>query len=382
MIESCRFWKLSLGQGTQRPHNARANAWPIISDQCDPYPRRTFISLMIALLGCSAFIDSASAELSESFRFLGNGNWALDAVGSRNTGAIGPLTVRIPVGSQIEQAFLYSTKSYETTPPSVTIDGHSFLPTDFTSLGVVHQFGQPLAGFRADATEFVRSRITPTAQLHTFFVQVEVTSRRIEGEALVVIYSHPEEQLRSIVLHDGFVPLDDDGDRISIDLARTPVLSTAMGADTSLSLGISFSYQLDAARPQATYVDIGTNRLTSSAGGGDDGVDTPASDGGSITIGGHGDSIANPADPFSSPNGNPRYDDELYNLVPLMAPGQRELDIWIRIPIKDDHIFFVGVNSVVTPEPSMGTLVIAATTCLLIRRVYRAGIRATSRGPA
>jgi hypothetical protein len=58
--------------------------------------------------------------------------------------------------------------------------------------------------------------------------------------------------------------------------------------------------------------------MTTSAGGEDDGE---SADGALITAGGLDDSNANPADPYATDNGDPRQDDELYDLIPFVSNG-------------------------------------------------------------
>ena len=62
--------------------------------------------------------------------------------------------------------------------------------------------------------------------------------------------------------------------------------------------------------------------------------------GGLITAGGIGDSIANPLDPFSlsSP------DDELYDLTSFMSTGDTSLNLFTSNPSDDDNIFFMGLR--------------------------------------
>ncbi len=106
------------------------------------------------------------------------------------------------------------------------------------------------------------------------------------------------------------------------------------------------------------------------AGGQDKGA---GENGALITVGGIGDNPANPPDPNAGPNGDPRFDDELYNLVlgnsvnlaPFVSNGDTSTTIFTQNPSFDDLIFFTGVNvttaadvKTTVPEPSevLGTL--------------------------
>ena len=81
-------------------------------------------------------------------------------------------------------------------------------------------------------------------------------------------------------------------------------------------------------------------RVTSAAGGQDDGQ--PAN-GALITVGGVGDTNANPSDPNALPNGDPRFDDELYSLLPFVSNGDTSIDVFTQNPSNDDNVFFAAL---------------------------------------
>jgi len=113
-----------------------------------------------------------------------------------------------------------------------------------------------------------------------------------------------------------------------------------------MSLGISFGFQPSA---QFSYVDVNGARLSSCAGGQDDGQ--PA-DGALITVGGTGDDSANPADP-NQVNCNPRDDDELYDLIPFAKQGDTQMIVNTLNPSGDDNIhlaiFNLSVRAAINP---------------------------------
>jgi len=139
------------------------------------------------------------------------------------------------------------------------------------------------------------------------------------------------------------------GDQFNIGLTE-PIDNNSQ---VHMSLGISYSYQ---PAGQVSLIDVNGVRLTSSAGGQDDGV---AENGALITAGGIGDDIANPPDPYG-PDIDPRYDDELYNLRPLLNNGDVLITVDTVNPSNDDNIFFaafsvtgaaiVGEGCVLTPN--------------------------------
>jgi Ca2+-binding RTX toxin-like protein len=164
----------------------------------------------------------------------------------------------------------------------------------------------------------------------------------MDGYTLAVIYSNPDEPIRSIVFADG--GSDPVGDSFTINFP-TPIDTTVDDFSALLSLGIGFGFQ---GGSQYSTIDVDGRRLTSFAGGQDDGI---ATNGGLITIGGLDDDPTNPADPLGS-GFDPRYDDELYDLAqgdgsnpaPFLANGATSLLINTLNPSNDDNIFFAGFN--------------------------------------
>lgn len=162
----------------------------------------------------------------------------------------------------------------------------------------------------------------------------------LDGEVLAVVYSVAGDPVQTALIFDGESATT--GDTFNINLA-TPFDGTT---DAIFSLGISYGFQ---GNVQASQVDVNGARLTSSAGGQDDGF---SSNGGLITAGGVGDSILNPLNPLAVPNGF-RSDDELYNLAPFMSVGDTLITINTRNPSNDDNIFFASlvVNGLASTDP-------------------------------
>ncbi|HWP42880.1 MAG TPA: HYR domain-containing protein, partial [Blastocatellia bacterium] len=151
----------------------------------------------------------------------------------------------------------------------------------------------------------------------------------IEGSILAVVFDDPNQQtVNTIILLFG--AQNTAGDTFAI--------TTASPIDPSkniiMSLGITFGFQ---STSQFSTVDVNGMRLTSSAGGQDDGEDN---NGALITVGGTGDSIANPP-PFDPPT-NPRTDDELYDLRPFVSPGDTTITVFTQNPSSDDNITFAA----------------------------------------
>jgi hypothetical protein len=321
-------------------------------------------------------IPKASAALLTSYQFNGKGNWSLDGVGSNNT-PVGNIDAFVPVGSTIQKAFLYST-GFTGAIPTVNFDGTTYTGTSWTDLGLT---SGGLKAFRTDVTTQVATKVgSGSASNFIFSILSESPNSQIDGEALAIVYSNPNEVERTIAFLDGFS--NPSGDTTSVNLSD-PLTSTQLSDpsfEALLSLGIGFGFQ-----PAGQYstVNVNGSRLTSSAGGQDDGIDA---NGGLITIGGIGDSIANPANPFELDT-SVRTDDELYSLKSFLAAGNTQIKIDTRNPSGDDNIFFAGVNITaragvnVPPPPSptavpepfsiIGTLV-GATTAFRMRKRLKA----------
>ena len=278
--------------------------------------------------------------LAVNYTFKGHGNWSLDATsGSATDGGV--IEAIVPINSHIEAAFFYAT-TYSTAAStgSVNFDGTTLLATDFTALGVTS--ASSLQAFRADVTDLVSADVGDGSAVPFTFEISDVAAGNVDGYALAVIYSNPDEENRSIIFADG--NSEPAGDAFTINFP-TPIDTTVDDFSALLSLGIGFGYQFDS---QFSTVDVDGRRLTSFAGGQDDGIDA---NGGLITIGGLGDNPANPVDPLGSMF-DPRYDDELYDLAqgdggnaaPFLANGATSILVETTNPSNNDNIFFAGFN--------------------------------------
>ncbi len=303
------------------------------------------IACLIALGLVLSEVPKASASLTNSYQFNGKGNWSIDGVGSNNT-PVGSIDAIVPLGSTVVKAFLYSTTYNFDAPftPIVNFDGTTY--STWTDLGfAVTCCG--LKAFRTDVTTQVATKIGGgAASPFVFDVLSENPNDSIDGTVLALVYSNPAEQERTISFLDGNTAAT--GTTTFVNLT-TPLTSTQILDPTFealMSLGIGFSFQTNA--DQYSTIDVNGQRLTSSAGGQDDGNPTNIGDGGLITVGGIGDSTANPTNPFAIPSSDfsvaPRLDDELYTLKPFLNVGDTQIRIDSTNPSNDDNIFFVGIN--------------------------------------
>lgn len=282
----------------------------------------------------AAISTAAHASLTVSFQFNGNGNWSLDAVGGNGT-PVGDLQALVPTGSTVVKAFLYSSLHSTTSIPSVNFDGTVISGGSWTALGA----NGTLQAFRTDVTAQVATKIgSGGVSPFTFSILSESPNTTIDGEALAIVYSNASEQERTIAFLDGFSASGGDNTAINLSSPLTASQLANPNFEALMSLGIGFGFQPSG---QFSRVDVNGQRLTSSAGGFDDGA---GENGALITIGGIGDSTANPANPLQTDSGGSRYDDELYNLVPFLAAGQSQIAINTTNPSGDDNIFFAGFN--------------------------------------
>jgi hypothetical protein len=271
-----------------------------------------------------------------------------DALGT-NDPAGGIIQVQKPAGATVRKAYLLAAtvpNNYNITNSDITLDGQA---VTFTSTVANTSISGIVNNYLGDVTALVKAKIDAApAGLVNFTAAEGVNTNSIDGVILAVILNDPT-QTRSNTIVLLFGAQNTSGDTFNLGLAN-PIDKTAQGFALNMSLGISFSFQ---GCTQFSTVDVNGQRLTSSAGGQDDGE---ASNGALITAGGVGDSPTNPADPNGSPCANtaPFYDDELYDLAPFVQNGDKTIKIDTVNPSSDDNIFFaaifVGANQAIVGE--------------------------------
>jgi hypothetical protein len=261
--------------------------------------------------------------------FTGEGaGLSVDAVGM-NTNSPATVSANIPANALVEAAYLYSASVWSGPLANVTLDGTTLTSDSSSRLDVGARQANPASENRWNVTSIVSAKYDNLGGTYDFNV---TELGNLDGEILSVIYSVPTEEVRTTLLYDG--ELATTGDNFIVSLLD-PYDGTS---NAFMSLGISFGFQ--GGTRQYTEVDINGQRLTTSAGGQDDGFDA---NGGLITAGGIGDDPANPADPFALPSG-PRSDDELYNLASFLSLGDTSFTINTLNPSNDDNVFFMGLN--------------------------------------
>ncbi len=190
----------------------------------------------------------------------------------------------------------------------------------------------------AEVTSLVKPKLDAAAPGIVSFAVTEVSPTGIDGEILAVIFDDPGQPTSNTVILL-FGAQNIAGDTFNVALG-SPIDKSDPNLAIDFSLGISFGFQANAGTLiQRSLVNVNGARLTSSAGGQDDGA---AANGALITVGGIGDSNANP--PPLLTTGNPRTDDELYSLLPFVADGATAITVFSQNPSNDDNIFFAALD--------------------------------------
>ncbi len=295
---------------------------------------------ILAGLAALLFTISAQASLTTFQTYTGNVGLSTDGFGS--TSNAGTLTANVPVGATILGAYLYSATYFgnHTTPPTtVTLAGSP------VTLGLSGN-NSFLASHRADVTSIVSSIIDPTntgsaGGAFNFAINEGADGGRINGEALVVVYSAASMALGTVGILDGTSAFG--GDTATITYAN-PLDPGAAGFFAEMRLGISHS-----CCSQASTVKVNGTTITNSAGDADDGA---VANGALLTMGGDNDAYSAFLPSYSN-------DHERYNLVPQISLGDTSITINTNNPSGDDDIFLAtfwtsgeGVISVETPEPA------------------------------
>ena len=260
---------------------------------------------------------------------------SLDALGT-NDAVGGTIHVQKPAGATVRVAYMaVATTGFEghkLAAGDVQIDGSSFVWSMETPSSISSW------NYWGDVTSLVKSKIDAAPAGLVSFSITEVNTYLVEGEILVVVFDDPSQTTDNTVALL-FGAQDVAGDTFHIGLAQ-PLNLSDPNLQLDLSLGISYGWQDDRATGQYSIVDVNNVRMTTSAGGEDDGA---SENGALITVGGIGDSNANPVNAYATPT-NFRDDDELYNLLPFVNNGDTAINVFTQNPSMDDNIFFAALN--------------------------------------
>ena len=304
---------------------------------------------------------------------------SIDALGvidftySDNT--VGIIQAEKPVGGTVRRAFFFSATTgftnYRLNPGDVKLDGVDVLWTSEIPSSISSY------NYSADVTDIVKAKLDAAPAGRVDFTVRETNPGAIygldpiDGEILAVIFNDPN-QSKDVTVILLFGAQDIAGDQFYIGLAQ-PLDLTDPSTLVQMSLGISFGYQDPSTTNQVSLIDVNNVRLTSSAGGQDDGV---AANGALITAGGLDDNPANPPDPYAAPT-NFNYDDELYDLRSLVNTGDLLINVHTSNPSNDDNMFFgafylsaaaiVGEGCVLTPSEATNPVGTAHTVTATVQ---------------
>jgi hypothetical protein len=267
---------------------------------------------------------------------------SVDGLGT-NAFAGGLIQVNKPAGATVRRAYFTAASTGFTNRKlnntDVKIDGAA-VTWDLETPSSISSWNH-----WADVTTMVKPKIDAAGAGIVNFTITEVLSPGIDGEILAVIFDDPAQTTdNTVVLLFGAQAIA--GDNFFVNLAD-PIDTSDPDLVVDMGLGISYGFQPSG---QVSLVDVNGTRLTSSAGGQDDGA---GANGALLTVGGWGDLNNNPP-PFAAP-ANARTDDELYDLLPFVTDGDIQISVFTRNPSNDDNIFFASffltVEATVTPEP-------------------------------
>lgn len=257
----------------------------------------------------------------------------------------GSVTVRKPAGGTVRKAVLLAASTGFDGPAA----GEVTLAGTAVPLGHATDSSIGSVNYWTDVTALLKPALDAAPAGDTELAVTESDAYSVDGVVLAVVFSDPAQTRdRSTTLLFGTTQTT--GDHFQLRLSK-PIDPESPGALLDMSLGISYSYQSNGTQ-QFSQVDVNGSRLTTSAGGEDDGL---PEDGALLTVGGIGDSTGNPI-PDATPT-EPRSDDELYDLRPFVAAGATTVDVDTLNPSDDDNIFFAEfttdppVTTILTPNP-------------------------------
>lgn len=303
------------------------------------------------LLAAVVAPGSATAGLGLLNTFVGKGGVSADGLGQSAAG--GTIQADVPSGSTVMHAWLYASYFVRGAVPApdltLNFDGTNVTLTRLQTLGDF------LTSARADVTQQVARKVGAGGGQSSFTVNSDPAS--LDGVALIVVYSNPKLPTQTIAVLDGAASTG--GDTATFTFAK-PLDPTVASFRAGLSLASGHSFQGEAGHlcgtqaAQSSIVDVNGKRLTSCAGGFDDGL---GANGALITVGGVGDGDDNPTNANQKPadGTNPRVsDDELYNLKPILAKGDTQVAITTSNPSGDDLLFAAIISVAGEAEVTSG----------------------------
>jgi len=341
--------------------------------------KKTIASVAVAgltLLGASVGATSAQAlpsttswtdaGLQEMFKIKGHVTWSADGLGI-NSGQTGTIQAKRPSKSSVIAAFLMVSSNNSggratAAPTDVKVNGAA---VTFTHTATETTSGFGFTNYLADVTSNVKDKLdnSPVGNVNisvdngALQLDPDETGDFITGDELLVVYNTPDAPLASVILEFGTSATT--GDTFSLDY---PALTSPQTSDLEMSIGDAYSY----GDGQNSTITVNGQTLTDQAGNFDDcSAFNPAetdsnnwtcADPALITVGGVGDSTANPT-PGST--WTPTADDELYSLAPFVNVGDTAVSVNTLNGSNDDNLFsafFYLKNIEVTGAADASTL--------------------------
>lgn len=256
--------------------------------------------------------------------------------GTGNNEANGSIVqVEKPAGATVRSAYMAAATTGFTN--ATLSDGD--IKIEGTGVAFTESINNSISSsnYWGDVTDIVKPIVDAAPAGRVDIRVTENNTLNVDGEILAVIFDDPNQSREnSVILLFGAQNVD--GDAFPIALAE-PIDLSSPNLVLEMGLGISFGFQSNDVA-QFSEVTVNETRITSSAGGEDDGEST---NGALITVGGLDDSNENPLDPFAPPTGDPRFDDELYNMIPFVSDGDTTIDVFTLNPSDDDNVFFASL---------------------------------------
>jgi hypothetical protein len=330
--------------------------------------KRLVVSAICSMLPCSTLLAQGSSDdlpllapdkSINTVLFAATGRLSVSAdAGGSNTSTYGVGVQKPNAAARVRRAFLLAA--------STGFSNHRIANNEIRLNGVgINWAGSVRSGINswnheADVTAILKPTIdgSPSGRL-----QVNVTensSLLVDGVILVVVFDDASQSSDSTVSLL-FGAQNPGGDSFSVNLAQP--ITPGPSARFNMGLGISFGAQCPGAPGiQYSRIDVNGVRLTSSAGGQDDGS---CVDGALITVGGLDDSTNNPSNPNALSGTNPRVDDELYSLLPFINASTTQVNISTLNPSNDDNIFFAYFQISGQASVTTGVCTPSATTLCL-----------------
>lgn len=270
-----------------------------------------------------------AGALSEVYSSTGNYFLSVDGKGSTSSS----MTIRVNKPSPtatVQKAILMSTATNGIIDDGcVTLSGS---PVNWDGSATKTSSTLTFNNYWSDVTSIVGSQINGFPEGISNLTLTECSTLKIEGEALLVVFNDAGATEKTIIIMFGAAT--PAGDDFSVTLAE-PIDPLQPGALLDMGLGIGFGFQSSTSN-QFSEVSVNGQRISSSAGGDDDGG--LSLNGALITVGGIGDLNTNPADPFAAPV-IASADDELYSILPFITNTNTSLNINTINPSGDDNIF-------------------------------------------